>query len=237
MAAWNALRGNVKQRFTNLGYNGAALELKAEDENERLHFQLYNTICTGVDFKGKNVLELSCGRGGGCYFIKKYLGASNVTGTDLSHYNIEIAKKQSSLEGITFMQQSVEEMNFAAASFDIVVNLEASNGYSDRKQFAADVYKVLKPGGYFVYADIFKTSALPMVKDYLLGLGFALQRETDLTPGVLSSIELRSKQHNSAFKKGINRLVKTFYYTPESKGFKMLQQGEQRYYSFVFKKI
>src|ERR1700744_1324176 len=64
--------------FLNYGYatsdsGGTTLELEAADEANRYPIQLYNRVASAVDLRGKDVLEVGSGRGGGAAFIQKYM--------------------------------------------------------------------------------------------------------------------------------------------------------------------
>ena len=51
------------------------------------------------------------------------------------------------------MHGNAESLPFADESFDAVINVEASHGYPDFPRFLAEVARVLRPGGHFLYAD------------------------------------------------------------------------------------
>src|SRR5262245_59172161 len=61
--------------FLNYGFwlpEGETIVLQPEDEVNRLAIQLYHHVASGAELSGKNVLEVSCGHGGGASFIKRY---------------------------------------------------------------------------------------------------------------------------------------------------------------------
>jgi ubiquinone/menaquinone biosynthesis C-methylase UbiE len=221
----------------NFGYKGASLQLKPEDVSEQLHFQLYNVISGGLDVKGKSVLEIGCGRGGGCYFFSEYKQAGFIIGIDQSESNIKIAKKLVGDEKINFWVQSAEDMHLFPESFKVIVNLESSHCYSDKGKFFKNVFDLLKPGGVFMYADIFFSANLPKVKAYIISLGFTIEQEQDITKGVLASLKERPIKHISAFKKYIVPLfLDSFYGYEQSTIYKELSSGEKKYYSFICRK-
>jgi len=232
-----ALNRGITQRFMNFGYKGALLDLKPEDAAGQLHFQLYNVISAGVDVKGKSVLEIGCGRGGGCYFFSEYKQAGNITGIDQSASNIELAKKLTGKDNVKFLVQSADEMNLPLNSFDAVVNLESSHCYTDKGAFLKNVYSLLKPGGTFMYADIFVSANIGKIRDYLTSLGFTIEKETDITAGVIESLNERTVVRISFFKKVIVPLfLDSFYGYAQSTIYKELHKGEKKYYSFICRK-
>src|ERR1700678_1208704 len=73
--------------FLNYGYattdsGGTTLELDAVDEANRYPIQLYNKVASAVDLRGKDVLEVGSGRGGGDAFIQKYKHLSSMNRVD-----------------------------------------------------------------------------------------------------------------------------------------------------------
>jgi len=51
------------------------------------------------------------------------------------------------------VQGDAESLPFADESFDAVINVEAAHGYPNFPRFLAEVARVLRPGGRFLYAD------------------------------------------------------------------------------------
>jgi SAM-dependent methyltransferase len=105
---------------------------------------------------GKEVLEIGCGNGVQTgYILKKYNPAS-ITGVDLSTANIAIAREQGTQGGkLTFVLDDAQQLSrIGDESIDIVVNIESAFHYPDKKSFLAQIHRVLKPGGFFLIADI-----------------------------------------------------------------------------------
>lgn len=142
--------------FFNFGYEEdppMALPLDSSDEPNRYCIQLYHQTASQVDLTGKRVLEVSCGAGGGASYIVRSLGPASYTGLDLNPASIELCKKRHQLPGLDFVQGDAQNLPFPDASFDAVVNVEASHQYPDFPRFLAEVARVLRPGGHFLYTD------------------------------------------------------------------------------------
>lgn len=45
-------------------------------------------------------------------------------------------------------------MPFSSQSFDIILNVESSHLYTNINEFLNEVYRVLKPNGYFCWSDL-----------------------------------------------------------------------------------
>jgi hypothetical protein len=82
--------------FLNYGYwppEGETLTLKPEDESNRPAIQLYHHVASGWDLADKNVLEVSCGHGGGASFVKRYHKPASYTAIDQNPKAIDFNRK------------------------------------------------------------------------------------------------------------------------------------------------
>ena len=108
--------------------------------------------------KKKRVLEIGCGNGVQAKYILEHYEPECVTGIDLNQENIEIANQQKELrqiENVFFFVDDAQELSqIKDDSFDAIVNIESAFHYPDKNAFLEEVFRVLKPGGYFVIADI-----------------------------------------------------------------------------------
>ena len=105
---------NAQVIFMNYGYSNDKHKIKLDenDEKNRYSIQLYHLVATGIDIKGKDILEVGCGRGGGLSYINRYLEPGLVTGVDLSNKAIEFYKKYYANERIKFSQADAQNLNF-----------------------------------------------------------------------------------------------------------------------------
>jgi SAM-dependent methyltransferase len=142
--------------FFNFGYEEdppMALPLAGSDEPNRFGIQLYHLTATQVDLTGKRVLEVSCGAGGGASYIVRTLRPATYTGLDLNPASIDFCRKRHNLPGLDFVQGDAENLPFADQTFDAVINVEAAHQYPNFPRFLAEVARVLRPGGHFLYTD------------------------------------------------------------------------------------
>jgi SAM-dependent methyltransferase len=103
---------------------------------------------------GKEVLDLGCGEGY-CSRMLRQRGAS-VTGLDLSPGMIELARRAEQLQplGIRYDTADASSVDLGTASMDLVVAVFLFN-YLDVDQMQrtmANVHRMLRPGGHFVFA-------------------------------------------------------------------------------------
>jgi ubiquinone/menaquinone biosynthesis C-methylase UbiE len=143
--------------FFNLGYEEdppMGLPLVASDEPNRFYIQLYHRTATQADINGAQVLEVSCGHGGGASYLVRTLRPASYTGLDLNPAGIAFCRERHNLPGLDFVQGDAENLPFVDQSFDAVINIEASHCYPRFPRFLAEVARVLRPGGHFLYADL-----------------------------------------------------------------------------------
>jgi ubiquinone/menaquinone biosynthesis C-methylase UbiE len=79
-----------------------------------------------------------------------------MTGIDLNEENIAIANQYFACSGkLEFSTGNAQVLeNVGDASMDLVICIESAFHYPDKASFLTQVYRVLKPGGSFVIADI-----------------------------------------------------------------------------------
>ena len=161
-----AMTRNVESwTFMNYGYadidgREKPPRMAAGDETERYCVQLYHHVVGGLDLRCKDVAEVSCGRGGGASYVKRYLKAKSVTAIDLSTNQIDFCRRVHTVPGLRFMQGEAEDIPLPDECVDTIVNIEASCLYQDSAKFFREVFRLLRPGGHFVYADIHLTKDL-----------------------------------------------------------------------------
>jgi ubiquinone/menaquinone biosynthesis C-methylase UbiE len=107
--------------------------------------------------KEMKVLDVGCGIGGPCRYIAEEYGCET-TGIDITQEYIRAASGLSALAGLgdrtRFIQASALNLPFPDNSFDQVWTQHVQMNIPDKKQFYAEIYRVLKPGGSFIYYDI-----------------------------------------------------------------------------------
>jgi len=110
-----------------------------------------------LDVKGKNILEIGCGTGYYCRYLKKRGG--EVIGVDLSNNMLKLAKKyaKNSSLGILFLKNTAEDMGFKNESFDMILSVTVlqHNENSRLKMIVREMSRILKRGGKaIIFEDI-----------------------------------------------------------------------------------
>ena len=138
------------------------LPLDQTHEPNRFCIQLYHQTATQVDLTGKDVLEVSCGHGGGASYLVRTLHPGSYTGLDFNSAGITFCQKRHNLPGLDFVQGDAQNLPFPDQSFDAVINVEASHIYPDFERFLSEVARVLCPGRqHFLYADFRNRDGIP----------------------------------------------------------------------------
>ena len=168
------------------------------DHPQRFQHQMYRELLRLVQAKrslspGLALLEVSCGRGGGLKaFLDAAPGRFRATGLDVAASAIEFDRRTyGESEDLRFVEGSALDLPFPDASFDVVLNVEASNDYGDRPRFFAEVARVLKPGGIFAYTDSFKSADVETMKAELANAGLTGEFR-DITANVAEACRLDS---------------------------------------------
>lgn len=179
----------------------------AGDHPQRFQHQMYRELLRLLAAKrplqpGLKLLEVSCGRGGG---LNAFLGAApgvfDATGLDVAGSAIAFCRASyGEDERRRFIEGSALDLPFPEGSFDVLLNVEASNDYGDRPRFFAEVARVLKPDGVFVYTDSFRSSQVEQMQRELAGAGFVAEF-TDVTGNVAEACRLDSPRRREVIQR------------------------------------
>lgn len=117
------------------------------------HMQILLQACGSLT--GKRVLDFGCGPG---HTSRLYAqrGAIRVEGFDISGENITIAERNARRDGlenqIFFRRLAAEEIDYADESFDVIIG-KAILHHTDLEKTAAQLHRVLAPGGVAVFLE------------------------------------------------------------------------------------
>lgn len=184
-------------RFMNYGYLSPETEaaLAAEPPLDRASLGLYHQAVAGLPLAGARLLEIGSGRGGGAAWLARRPGVAGVVGVDLSPATVARARRlHQGAAGLAFRTGDAEALPFPAASFDAVVNIESSHCYGSMPRFLAEVARVLRPGGWFSWADLRSPDMIPALDAAFAAAGLETLAERDLTEGVLAALAAMEAQ-------------------------------------------
>lgn len=183
------------------------------------------------------VLDVGCGRGGTVAALRQHFAVGPVTAVDLSLAAVAFAGRVHGGAAARFLAGNAQELPLRSASFDVVLNLESSHCYPDPLRFYAEVHRLLRPGGYFLYADLLAATWLARGRRALVELGLTLEREIDITSNVLLSCDETARVHARAFgDRSALSDVAGFVAAPGSSTYEAMKDGELKYVSYRFRK-
>jgi ubiquinone/menaquinone biosynthesis C-methylase UbiE len=245
---YDLLAGRYQQAdwtFMNYGYAATdalagRLSLAHSDEANRYSIQLYHHLVSTVDLRGARVLEVGCGRGGGCSYLARYLQPASVTGIDFSAKAIDFCNRVHAVPGLSFQQGDAEALPCEAGAFDVVINVESSHCYGSVPTFLGEVFRVLQPGGYFLWADLRAEERLSETRRQFDEAGFRCREEKMITPHVLRALELISERKRETIRRLVPRLlvpcVEDFAGVRGTRVYESLRSGVIQYPSCVLQK-
>jgi len=137
---------------------------------------------------GPSVLEAGCGIGGVARRLAR--DYEHVTGINVMDDQLERCRQL--VPTATFLHMNATSLELQPGSFDDVISIEAAMHFNTRERFFEESFRVLRPGGRLLLADIIATaqvshSQVTSVDDYVRALqtaGFVEVRVVDVTRDV-----------------------------------------------------
>ena len=106
---------------------------------------------------GWRVLDVGSGLGGPARVLASERKC-HVTGVDITKEFCEVATLLSRLTGLErvtdFRQGDATALPLDSGQFDLVLTMQIQMNIEDKRRFYAEIFRVLKPGGRFVFQDI-----------------------------------------------------------------------------------
>lgn len=115
------------------------------------------------DKKYDHILEIACGTGRVTAHLAKSVKHDSLTATDLNQDMIEIAKGIIKDKSIKWQQADALELPFGDNSFDLVVIQFGVMFFPDKEKGLKEAYRVLKPGGRFIFSTWNRTETVPAI--------------------------------------------------------------------------
>jgi SAM-dependent methyltransferase len=216
------------------------LPLSPADEINRACIQLYHHVATQVELRGKKVLEVSCGHGGGASYLTRTLQPAHYTGIDLNRTGIAFCRQRHLVDGLDFLQGDAQNLMFADHTFDAVINVEASHCYPDFPRFLAEVARVLRPGGHFLHADFRFAGGLAEWDQALAAAPLTMVSSRGINAEVRRGMDRNSARSQALIvrhlPKFLHNLGRDFAGVRGSRIYNALASGELSYRSYCFVK-
>lgn len=117
--------------------------------------KVMQAVIDGIIKAGDDVVDMGCGPGSNAVFLAT--AGANVTGVDLSPDALGRARMLAQWAGVevNFVNASILETGLPTASADVVNDSFTFHNVADetREQYAAEVHRVLRPGGVFLVSS------------------------------------------------------------------------------------
>jgi len=173
-------------------------ELQAVPEGANLGLGCGNPVAIASLKPGETVLDLGSGAGFDCFLAaNKVAKSGKVIGVDMTTEMIEKAKKNAQAqqyENVEFRQGEIENLPLDNESVDVIISNCVINLSPDKPRVFQEAFRVLKPGGRFMVADIVLTRDLPdsiknSVEAYVGCIGGAVLKDEYLKAIIDSGFE------------------------------------------------
>jgi 2-polyprenyl-3-methyl-5-hydroxy-6-metoxy-1,4-benzoquinol methylase len=170
---------NRQQNQCDAGWHSAVAQGKEQRGN--LQTNLDFLAETSVLKPGDKILEIGCGIGTIVFELARQ--GYDVRGTDLSRVAIEYGR--SKYKDIQLQVQPAEELGFEDGTFDVVLSFDLFEHIASIDRHVAEVRRVLKPGGCYLFQTPNKWSNIPFEVLRTRSLGWRRYHPSLHTPGQL----------------------------------------------------
>jgi ubiquinone/menaquinone biosynthesis C-methylase UbiE len=217
--------------FMNYGFAPLSSDLEGTAEPEKYCLQLYRRLLGNADLRGKKVVEVSCGRGGGAAHVAATYQPASYLGIDISERNLSLAAQRfTGVSALSFQVGNAEALPLPDASCDALINVEASHLYDNPARFFAEVFRVLKPGGTFFHVDLaWKDKDPPAM---IAAAGFQIASVEDITKNVVMALDLDSVRREAivmSFPENMRKDFRDWSGVKDFRAYTRLQNGEWIY--------
>lgn len=190
--------------FMNYGYvpndDEPPVSLPDDGKVQKYPMQMYHYLAAKASIKGKHVLEVGSGRGGGARYVAGSFQPASYVGMDIAQSAVDLSNKIHILPNLRFIQGSAESIPLADNSIDVVLNVESCHAYGSVDKFLSEVKRVLKPGGYLLLVDFRDVKNMDLLRNQLHHSGMDVLQEEDIAPNVVQAMEAEDEAKKERIK-------------------------------------
>lgn len=233
---------NADILFMNYGYHHKDQQITIDEQNEhnRYSIQLYHQLASSVEIRNKDIVEIGCGRGGGLAFITSTFAPASAIGIDVNKLAISFCNHYYNLKGLSFLHGDAHKLPLESNICDIVINVESSHRYTDMNAFLKEVFRILRPGGYFLFTDFRRYDEIENLKRELKKNGMIMVKERIINQEVVSSLNLDNTRKHNLIKKlaprFLHKVAQNFATIVGSETYNNLVSKKFIYFSYVLRK-
>jgi ubiquinone/menaquinone biosynthesis C-methylase UbiE len=239
----NRVDKNSDILLMNYGYHDLdnVLKLDLNDESDRFSIQLYHHLASKVDLKDKDIVEIGCGRGGGLYYITKNFSPASARGVDLDRQAVTFCKCHYENKALNFSRGDAQNLNLENNSCDVLINVESSHRYPDMEAFLAEVSRILRPNGHFLFTDFRHDYEFEAMKKDLDKCGLVMLKEEFINKEVVTALKLDTERKEKLVDQLVPKLLSKFALdfagAVGSPTYNQMLSREYLYFSYVLQKM
>uniref|UniRef100_A0A914DL44 Methyltransferase type 11 domain-containing protein n=1 Tax=Acrobeloides nanus TaxID=290746 RepID=A0A914DL44_9BILA len=235
-------------QFMNLGYIPRAEsrdnlqlvhEILGPEKGIHAHVNLYEkalSLCPSYpNLKDYKLLEVGCGLSGGIkWILQSHSEIDSIIGVD--------RVVGDSLNGLV-KYSDAHNLDFPDETFDLVINIESSHLYTYPERFFKEIWRVLKPNGYFCWADLRLTNEIDSTLQSVYGSGLRLITYQNITRQVINGINHTSQRYDQMidqapwYIKWFKNSIRTTYCAPGTESYQRFLAGEKVYAVACWQKV
>ena len=149
------------------------------------------------------ILEVGCGAGYYPINLKELFVGKEYVGIDISETAVKLCNSIYNIDNLDFAIGDSENIPFANEKFDVVINVESSHCYGSMQSFLGETFRILKPGGVFLFCDLRETSALEELFDQFNNSGLRIIQHQDITKNIIEALTKMSTERKNAIQRSV----------------------------------